>query len=92
MSEDKKNDQYIYVINDTKKEFFVIPLNSTCDENDSEEIKNMTHEERLFLHAIKTTFYTIKENNWDNNTDDIRRVIADNLNMNKYQSNGYILK
>ena len=92
MSEDNQPNRYIYAVNDTKKEIFVFSINSKCEENDSDEIKSMDPEERLLLRTIEVSFHKFKQNNWNYNTDNIKRVINTQFNLAEYQTNGYVLK
>ena len=92
MPEDNHTNRHIYLVNDTKKEIFAVPINSTFEENDSEEIKSIDSEARLFILSFETSFNKFKENDWNYTTDDIKRVIDTEFNLTEYQTHGYVLK
>ena len=81
---------FIYMVNDTKKEIFAVPDNSGYEEDDSEELKNMDPDSRLFIRSFQISFNKFKENDWDYSIHDIKRFTE--INLSDYQTRGYVLK
>jgi hypothetical protein len=83
--------RYRFMVNDTKKQIFQIPLNLAIPKDAPEEVKNTDP-------GIYALFYTseiyntmCKQNKWY--TDEIVKKINENdINLDEYKDKGYTLK
>lgn len=79
MSVESQQIRHIYAVNNTKKEIFAVPINSTHEENDT-----IDAEAQLFLRALQISFHKFKDNNWNYATDEIKRVLDTDFNLIEY--------
>ncbi len=83
--------RYGFMVNDTKKQIFQIPINLAIPKDADEEIKNTDPGTYAFLYSNQIYTTMAQKNSWY--TDDtIKRVNSKDINLDEYKNNGYTLK